>query len=62
MTRKEIENLIKVSESQADLARKNLRQILGKDEANGREIRWVNLLIGHKDLIEVLKSLKADDE
>lgn len=62
MTRKEIDNLIKSSEGQVQYALRNLRQILEQDKARGQEIRWTKLLISHKDLIEVLKRLKADDE
>lgn len=62
MTRKEIDNLIKSSELQVEYALRNLRQILEHGEAKGQEVRWTRLLIGHKDLIEVLKKLKADDE
>lgn len=62
MTRKEIDNLIRISEGQVQYALRNLRQILEHDEARGQEVRWAKLLIGHKDLIEVLKKLKADDE
>ena len=62
MTRKEIDNLIKISQGQVEYALRNLRQIVEHDEAKGQEVRWTKLLIGHKDLIEVLKRLKADDE
>ena len=62
MTRKQIDNLIRISEGQVQYALRNLRQILEHGEARGQEVRWTKLLIGHKDLIEVLKKLKADDE
>lgn len=62
VTRKEIDNLIKISEEQVQYALRNLRQILEHGEAQGQEVRWTKLLIGHKDLIDVLKKLKADDE
>jgi len=62
VTRKEIDNLIKISQGQVEYALRNLRQIVEHDEAKGQEVRWTKLLIGHKDLIEVLKRLKADDE
>lgn len=62
MTRKEIDNLIRISEGQVQYALHNLRQILEHGEARGQEVRWTKLLIGHKDLIEALKQLKADDE
>lgn len=62
MTQKEIDNLIRISEGQVEYAIRNLRQILEHGEARGQEIRWTKLLIGHKDLVEVLKRLKADDE
>lgn len=38
------------------------RQSVGSAKRRGQEVRWTKLLIGHKDLIEVLKKLKADDE
>ncbi len=62
MTRKEIDKLIKISEGQVEYALRNLRRILEQDEAREQETRWTKLLIGHKDLIEVLKQQKADDE
>lgn len=60
MTRKEIDNMIRISEGQVQYALHNLRRILEHDEARGQEVRWTRLLIGHKDLIDVLKKLKAD--
>lgn len=62
MTRKEIDDMIRISEGQVQYALHNLRRILEHGEASGQEVRWTKLLIGHKDLIEVLKKLKADDE
>jgi len=60
VTRKEIDNMIRISEGQVQYALHNLRRILEHDEARGQEVRWTRLLIGHKDLIDVLKKLKAD--
>lgn len=54
--------MIRISEGQVQYALHNLRHILEHGEARGQEVRWTKLLIGHKDLIEVLKKLKADDE
>lgn len=62
MTRKEINNMISISEGQVQHALHHLRQILEHGEARGQEVRWSKLLIGHKDLIAVLRNLKADDE
>lgn len=62
MTRKQIDQMIKASELQLANARRNLRQILENDEARGQEIKWSKMLIGHKDLLDILKNLKADDE
>lgn len=59
MTRKEIDNMIRISEGQVQYALHNLRRILEHDEARGQEVRWTKLPIGHKDLIDVLKKLKA---
>ncbi len=62
MIRKEIDNMIRTSEGQVQSALHNLRRILEHGEARGQEVRWTKLLIGHRDLIEVLRNLKADDE
>ncbi|GAB3994654.1 hypothetical protein GCM10028807_32740 [Spirosoma daeguense] len=63
MTRKEIDNMILLSESQI----KKLGQTLGEMDRKGEPLAtlyyrlWFQL-IGHRDLIRWLNQQKADDE
>ncbi len=62
MTRKQIDELLKIHTSQRDFAKSYLDQYYYDLEANNHETEWLNRYIKHKKIVEQLTNEKADDE
>ena len=62
MKRKQITELIKTHEAQRDFARAYLDRHYFELEAQDKETEWINRYLRHKQIVEQLSQLKADDE
>lgn len=62
MTRKQLDDLIKLHESHRDFAKAYLDNHYHDLEAQDKETEWLNRYIFHKRVVEQLKREKAEDE
>jgi hypothetical protein len=62
MTRKQIDNLIRIHETQRDFAKAYLDKYYYELEEDDYETEWLERYIYHKRVVEELKKEQAEDE